>query len=71
MLFVQSALPCSYSTIITYYMHPLLTVQHLQAVMDDEDAGAVRVHTIISIPVQDDMNVERPGSPDRREEMSE
>ena len=31
-----------------------------QVVMDDEDAGVVRVHILISFPVQQDMDVERP-----------
>ena len=31
-----------------------------QAVTDDEDAGAVGVRTLISLPAQEDMDVERP-----------
>ena len=42
-----------------------------KAVTNDENAGAVRVRTFISFPAQEDMNLERPKSPDRREEMSE
>ena len=42
-----------------------------KAVTNDENAGAVRVRTFISFPAQEDMNLERHKSPDRREEMSE
>ena len=42
-----------------------------QVVTNDENAGAVRVRTFISFPAQEDMNLEQPKSPDRREEMSE
>ncbi len=41
-----------------------------QAVTNDENAGPVRVRTFISFPAQEDLNLERPKSPDRREVSS-